>query len=176
MKIKNQNQNEIKTVYYQGIMLIGEMQLKNGKYRMYNPLMIRQLPLTEGNEQQIHLSPFGMGFFENPIFLPPSIIVGKTTAYGVKQYLNAITEIRKIVSAPKKENEIKNNEEDIDNQPMSEEDYNNIQNEKINVDEELKHSEIIETATDLNSVVDNYINENHDDGDNVEENNEERKD
>ncbi len=166
MKNKNQNQNEIKTVYYQGIMLIGEMQLKNGKYRMYNPLMIRQLPQTEQNEQQIHLSPFGMGFFENPIFLPQSIIVGKTTAYGIRQYLNAITEIRKIVSTSKKE--------DDESIKEKEDDESIKENEKVNIEEELTHSKIITPTTDLNSIVDTYIDENHD-GESIEKNNEERE-
>lgn len=108
-----ENKSQIKTVFYDGMMLIGETIFKNGKYRMSNPLMVRQLPRTDGSEPQLHLSPFGMGFIENPLVLPTNIIFSKTSKYGISQYTNATVEINKLVNESKKPVKVEKVEEPI---------------------------------------------------------------
>jgi hypothetical protein len=91
------SKTKVKSIFHQGLMLIGDVTKRNDRYFVYNPLMIH--PLDNGHFSFV---PFGMGIFKSPISITTDAIISDPTDYGINEYHRALIEIGKKIDEAKK--------------------------------------------------------------------------
>ena len=94
------SKTKVKTLFHQGLMLIGDVTKRNDRFYVYNPLMIH--PMEGG---QFSFVPFGMGIFKSPISIPSEAIISDPSDYGINEYHRALIEIGKKIEEARKAKE-----------------------------------------------------------------------